>query len=313
MPSVQPPGKILVTGVNGFLGAHIARDLLERGFSVIGTVRSPVKGDEISKYFRQYGERFGYIVAQDISQPEAFDEILSTGKFDGVAHTAAPYSPTVERVVFMSSVSAASQLNPSIMIREADWNEEILEIVEEKGNAASDLELYMRSKVLSERAAWKFVEDNGKSINVDLVAVLPAGVLGTPINENTPLDQLGATSYLFGGLGTTRSESQLAETRISFVHVKDVAALCSECFMQPRATGHRVFAATAEPNDALNEEPAFTGVPKGKPGVGKRPDDESSGYDMSFAKSLLGRKVIGANDMIREAARYYQKQAGGFL
>ncbi|KAG8748918.1 hypothetical protein FRC11_011745, partial [Ceratobasidium sp. 423] len=64
---------------------------------------------------------------------------------------------------------------------------------------------------------------------------------------------------------------------------------------------------------ALNEEPAFPGVPYGKLGVGKRLDDESLEWDMPYSKSLLRRKVIGAKEMIRETARYYQRAGWEFV
>ncbi|KDN41899.1 hypothetical protein RSAG8_07116, partial [Rhizoctonia solani AG-8 WAC10335] len=346
MPAVVAPGKILVTGVNGFLGAYTARDLLERGFGVVGTVRSSAKGDEISKYFSLYGDRFSYALIQDMSQPGAFDGIISTGEFDGIAHTASPvplghnlisdgfnvategtlnllrsiqdHGPMVKRVVITSSGLAATQLDPGIMLTEVHWNDESVKIVEEKGDAASDFERYTASKVLSERAAWNFVEDNRDKISFDLVTVLPAAILGAPMNENTTLDLLGASHLLFEGLRTARPESQLEETLLGFVHAKDVAALHSECFIQSRAAGHRVFAASADPSwqdiyNALNEEPAFPGIHEGKPGVGGRSDNESLEYDMTFAKSLLGRQLIGAKDMIRETARYYQGAGWEFV
>ncbi len=33
-------GKVLVTGATGFLASHIIHELLRRGYSVVGTVRS---------------------------------------------------------------------------------------------------------------------------------------------------------------------------------------------------------------------------------------------------------------------------------
>ncbi|KEP47610.1 GRE2-methylglyoxal reductase (NADPH-dependent), related protein [Rhizoctonia solani 123E] len=196
MPPVIAPGKILVTGVNGFLGAHIARDLLKRGFSVVGTVRSPAKGEEISRYFSQYGEKFSYTTVKELDQPGAFDEIISTGKFDGVAHTAAPvpsgqsivsvgslmgarvHSPTVKRVVYTSGGLAASQPDPNTkyLLPKAHWNDSLVKLVEEKGDTATDFERYGASKAVSEKAAWNYVADNKDEIDFDLVTVLPTAV-----------------------------------------------------------------------------------------------------------------------------------------
>lgn len=39
--------RILVTGVGGFLGSHVANALLEKGYGVRGTVRTQAKADKV--------------------------------------------------------------------------------------------------------------------------------------------------------------------------------------------------------------------------------------------------------------------------
>ena len=68
MPAVQPPAKVLVTGVNGYIAAWLCRLLLEEGYSVRGTVRSASKGVFLQKLFEGYGERFEIVVVQDITK-----------------------------------------------------------------------------------------------------------------------------------------------------------------------------------------------------------------------------------------------------
>ncbi|KAH7325291.1 hypothetical protein B0J17DRAFT_723064 [Rhizoctonia solani] len=353
MPSITAPAKILITGVNSYVGAHVAQDLLDRGFTVVGTVRSSSKGDDITRCFIQYGDRFSYTIVEDISQPTAFDKLLSTGKFDGVAHVAAPvprssssasskdsalqeifnasaegnlnllrsikaHGHTIKRVVITSSAFAALQFQPGVKHTEAHWNDESVRIVEEKGETATPLEHYAASKSLAERAAWKFMEDNQTEVNFDLVTVLPVSVIGAPIDDKMPHEQLGNVTILFDRLKLLSTETPLSEISTNIVHVKDVAALHSESFIQPVASGHRVIGAAADPSwqdiyDALNEEPAFPGVPKGNPGVGSRHDEESLVWDASFAKSLLGRNLIGTRAAVRESARYCQVQGLEFV
>ena len=51
--SSENPKKIFVTGVNGHIGNHIVRDLLEHGYHVIGSVRNlndPLKVDHVRQH-----------------------------------------------------------------------------------------------------------------------------------------------------------------------------------------------------------------------------------------------------------------------
>lgn len=68
MPAVPSESKVLVTGVNGFIGIWIARDLLERGHSVRGTVRDEKKAGHLYKVFSGFGDKFEAVVVNDITQ-----------------------------------------------------------------------------------------------------------------------------------------------------------------------------------------------------------------------------------------------------
>ncbi|KAF8987068.1 hypothetical protein BDQ17DRAFT_1375438 [Cyathus striatus] len=67
MPTVKPGVKVLVTGANGYLAMWIVRTLLERGYSVRGTVRSASKGTYLTEYFKGYGDRFEIYIVPDIT------------------------------------------------------------------------------------------------------------------------------------------------------------------------------------------------------------------------------------------------------
>lgn len=67
MPAISS-GKVLVTGANGFVAAWVAKELLEHGFSVRGTVRSESKAAYLREYFKAHGDRFEIAIVEDISK-----------------------------------------------------------------------------------------------------------------------------------------------------------------------------------------------------------------------------------------------------
>lgn len=69
---------VLVTGINGYIGAHVALNLLQAGYHVLGAVRSAAKGAAIlkQKHFTPYADRLTFIEIADISKPGAYDDAV---------------------------------------------------------------------------------------------------------------------------------------------------------------------------------------------------------------------------------------------
>ncbi|QRV82104.1 NADPH-dependent methylglyoxal reductase GRE2 protein [Ceratobasidium sp. AG-Ba] len=345
MPAISPPAKILLTGASGYLGTYVVKDLLKRSYIVVGTVRSASKGDELIKLFSQYGDRISYVIVEDMAAPNAFDPIIKEGNFDGVAHTASPishssgstpdtiirpavdgtlnllnsikaYGSSVKRFILTSSCGAAQQSEKGN--NETTWNERILKVYEDKGADSGHPVLYLASKILAEKAAIKFVQENSGEIGFDLVSVLPAWILGAPIFPAESLTQLTSTNVVLRMIAQPRSESELDKDAFLIIHAADVAALHGEAFGRPDAAGHRIIAAATDGTwqgfyDALNDEPAFSGVPKGNIGLNGRPDVGCEGWDNSYAKKILGREFIGLKQTIRETEEYYRSKGWSFF
>lgn len=70
MPAVQAPAKVLVTGANGYIAAWLVQILLERGYTVRGTVRSENKGKHLKESFKSYVDqgKFELVVVADITK-----------------------------------------------------------------------------------------------------------------------------------------------------------------------------------------------------------------------------------------------------
>jgi nucleoside-diphosphate-sugar epimerase len=67
MPTSQPGDKVLVSGANGYIAIWVVRRLLEKGYSVVGQVRSADKGKHLLEYFKSYGDKFEIAVVADIT------------------------------------------------------------------------------------------------------------------------------------------------------------------------------------------------------------------------------------------------------
>lgn len=103
MPAIAPPAKILVTGANGFIAIWVVKDLLERGYSVRGTVRSEAKGTHLLKTFKSFVDagKLQLVVVEDITTPGAFNEAVMG--VDAIEHTASPFHLRVSGTIYYES------------------------------------------------------------------------------------------------------------------------------------------------------------------------------------------------------------------
>ena len=78
MPELLGDQKIvLVTGINGYIASRIGLSLLEKGYVLRGTLRSPYSADALLKgAYEQYADRVQIVVVPDMTIPKAFDEAV---------------------------------------------------------------------------------------------------------------------------------------------------------------------------------------------------------------------------------------------
>jgi nucleoside-diphosphate-sugar epimerase len=84
--NLTPKGKgetILVSGVSGYVAAHVVRNLLEGGYNVRGTVRSNSKAEAVKKHFPEHVKQLSFAIVEDVAAPGAFDEAVKG--VDGVS------------------------------------------------------------------------------------------------------------------------------------------------------------------------------------------------------------------------------------
>ncbi|KAG7410047.1 Aldehyde reductase 2 [Fusarium oxysporum f. sp. rapae] len=220
-PAIPKGSLVLVTGVNGLLGSHVAKQFLEYGYKVRGTVRDVEKNAWLTAAFdKQYGQgNFELVAVADLTDEKAVTEAAKGASV--VAHTASIMSldpdpnnvipgaigfavaaikaayaePSVKRFVFTSSSAAAVNSNPDgtgVTVTEESWNEAAVEKAwadppytpERRGP------VYAASKVQAEQAIWKYHKEH-RSEKPDFVVntVLPNFNWGRsidPVNQGYP-------------------------------------------------------------------------------------------------------------------------------
>ncbi|THH17591.1 hypothetical protein EW146_g3264 [Bondarzewia mesenterica] len=335
MPAVAPPSKVLVSGANGYIAAWVARTLLEKGYSVRGTVRSASKGDHLKKLFAQYGDKFELVVVEDITKEGAFDEAVKG--VDLIFHTASPfhfnvtepdelivpatkgtvsilesakkYGSSVKRIVVTSSCAAVIKPSATPAVwDETSWNEPAIEEVKEKGRNAQLISMYRASKTLAEKAAWEFVEKNKSSIGWDLVVLNPPFVFGPPIHEVQSLSSLNTSMQEFFNavVKGTKDNKTLQTVGSAWVDVRDLGLAQVLAGEKEEAGGERIIVSAGpyywqEIVDVANSisPPPIANLVKGNPGSTKGVEYMLN-YNTSKCDRILGVKLRTMKEMIND-------------
>ena len=92
MASLNAKPLVLLTGPNGFVGAHVLDRLLSDGYRIRGTVRSPAKAEFLEKKYASRPSDVSFVIVPDIQAPNALDAAMTD--VDYVCHVASPYVRT---------------------------------------------------------------------------------------------------------------------------------------------------------------------------------------------------------------------------
>ncbi|WOG91767.1 hypothetical protein DCAR_0311018 [Daucus carota subsp. sativus] len=236
---------VCVTGAGGFIASWVVKSLLEKGYTVRGTVRNPddPKNDHLWE-LQGAKERLTLYKAELLDYNSLFEAINGC---DGVFHIASPVSEEesmvetavigsknvivaaaeakVKRVVLTSSIGAVymdPNRSPNELIDETFWSD--LEFCK------STESWYFYGKVLAERLAWK----ESKLRGLDIVTISPVLVIGPLLQPTLNASTAHILEYLTGAV-KTYSNSNLA-----FVDVRDVASAHVFLFETPSAKGRYI-------------------------------------------------------------------------
>ncbi|KZT60841.1 NAD(P)-binding protein [Calocera cornea HHB12733] len=266
----MPTDTVLVTGVTGFVGSHVALELLKEGYKIRATARSQRKADEWTAKYPQGKENIEWGIVPDLSVPGAFDGLMEG--IDYVVHIATPVSvgfkdnekdmlrPAMEGLM---SVMKAAANQPSVkhvtitgswgsigghkagqpgeegrVYTPDDWNETTWE--EAVNGPTGSSFVYCASKSLSEKAAWKFMEE--EKPNFTLTSLCAPIIYGPPAQVIASMDTLPASCYEMWAIFSGKQQDLSRTLYPWFVDVRDFALLHVESLKNPKARNQRYLA-----------------------------------------------------------------------
>ncbi|CAG9990536.1 unnamed protein product [Clonostachys byssicola] len=325
--------KVLLTGGSGFIAAHILRILLERGYTVITTVRSQEKGDQIIKAQPESPKpKLSYAIVGDIAQRDAFNAVVrSNPDLDYVIHTASPflakfedpvldvlepaingtvgilkaideYAPRVKRVVITSSFAAiVNTESPPKVYDESSWNP-----VTWEESFSDKSKTYRGSKTFAEKAAWGFLDKEKPSF--DITTINPPLVYGPIAHHLENLDRLNTSNLNIRDIiqGQYKDKPLPPTGTFLFTDVRDLALAHVRAIEVPEAGGKRFFLVAGH----CSHKQIVDGLRKTHPELSSRlpenpRDDFPSdvyGYDNLRAREILGIEFKPLQECIKDTA-----------
>lgn len=251
---------ILVTGVSGYIGSHVAKLLLEEGYKVRGTVRSLSNEAKVEPLKSLVPDaKFPLeLVEADLTKEEGWDKAVEG--CTGVLHVASPFpdlvnqqveeaglvdtakdgtlqvlkavanhaAASVKRVVVTSSFAAVSgEPVPEAekTYTEEDWTDP----------ESTTIDAYTKSKVVAEKAAWDFVKELPDDQKFELAVINPTFVLGPPLLES----HKSATSVNFMAQIVNRAYPGVPRVQFPICDVRDVAKAHVKALTAPEAVNNR--------------------------------------------------------------------------
>jgi dihydroflavonol-4-reductase len=332
---------VLLTGAGGYIGKHVALQLLNKGYDVRASVRDLKRSQEIKDAITPHLasgvdlEKSLTFVLLDLNKDSGWDEALAG--VDVLMHTASPFpiaSPKnedeiirpavdgtlralraakaagVKRVVLTSSVAAIYGCDLPTGVSEFDetmWTD----VTHPVGSVA-----YTKSKTLAEKAAWDFIKSEASDIA--LTTINPVLVMGAPLDRHYG-SSISVVERVLKG-----KDPMLPDLRFGIVDVKDVAKMHVECIDVKSTFGQRILASSGTLSFVQIAEIIKSAYPESKTKTGKAPNlliKFLANFDADIkavlpmlgkpmlvsnkkAKSLLGMTFISAETSVKDSAAF---------
>lgn len=313
--------KVLLTGASGYIGKHIALQLLNQGYQVRASVRNLAKSEEVINAVTPHlldksnlESRLTF-VELDLEKDSGWEAALHS--IDVLMHTASPFpiaspkdesdlirpavegtlralkaakSANVKRVVLTSSNAAV--YGTDLPADKAAYDETLwTDVTHPIGRVA-----YTKSKTLAEQAAWDFIKTHAPEIA--LTTINPVLVLGAPLDNNFG-SSISVVERIMKG-----KDPMLPDLRFPIVDVRDVAQMHVDAIKNDGTKGERILASSETYSFVEIAKLIKTYYPKSKAKSIQAPTlviKLLSNFDgeIKAILPLLGKPMITSNDKAR--------------
>jgi nucleoside-diphosphate-sugar epimerase len=245
---------VLVTGATGYIAKHLVLQLLNGGYTVVGSTRSIKREEELRAALTPQLndvaalERLR-VIALDLNSDEGW--AVAMQGVDVVMHTASPFplempeneqdiiqpavngalravkaakAAGISRVIMTSSTVAVSNCDlpeGRNTHNESDWSDLT-------GPAAT---AYMKSKTLAERAVWEWHADEAPDMQITMIN--PSFVMGAPLDNNFG-SSIDVIERLMRG-----KDPMVPDIGFPAVDVRDIALMHIRAMETPESAGKR--------------------------------------------------------------------------
>ena len=240
--------KVLVTGATGYIGLHCIQQLLDQGYAVNGSLRSLERKDEIFESLESNNTSTEHLklFSFNLNEDDGWDEGMEG--CDYLIHVASPIAlerksedffvkPAVagvkralkfakkhkiKKVILTSSVAAIYHgIELKEYYDESDWSDP----------ENPSIDHYSKSKTLAEKAAWDFIEAEGKPFEFSVIN--PALVIGPSLSND-----LGESNKAIQMVATGKMPVAVP-LQFGYVDVRDVAAAHILAMQKQASDGER--------------------------------------------------------------------------
>ena len=255
---------VLLTGASGYIGLHCAKELIEAGYAVRGTVRSQAKAQEVRETLAAASVDTANLslVEIDLNSDHGWNDTAAGCHF--IMHVASPYllanpknpnemiSPAVDgtlRVLHAAKKAGAKRIVLTSSTFAMQGHMKFGKFTPDSWTDldAPNISTYIKSKTLAEKAAWDFVNQQTDGSPIEMVVMSPGVLFGPPLGQNITGQTMSAFDQILRG-----KIPLVPKFAFPTVDVRDVAKLHVQALTLPVASGKRIIVAGEEPNGMLD-------------------------------------------------------------